>query len=273
MGNGKLDKTKNTIQGSDVRAGGNATIGDHYNININVGNIVLSVSIIAALLYFAYPYIDSIGDNGNVNNEPSSTEIAVPALKVQNEEIKPSREPETVDKTVVLAKEETKKVASIKAEKRIEVFNKGQQAEIALFNTQQFEMSSFKSHLFSLFRAQQASITSSFFKPAFYRKYGKLLVNIDVDAANIVQFSSSIKCICEIKENIKYSQYELEGMTTTTATGEVQIGIYDISGVEVTTIVIKEKGAGMSKSGALEALEERVLNSQKLKSININSCK
>lgn len=256
----KISDSQNAV-GGNIDSKGNVEIGDHYDnrriINISVGSISLITSV-SLLLYLGVIRIPFPKQDETSNNDLDST-IIVP---------NPS-EPSTIN---IVNPVSPKPVESEQLEKYIYLDSN---TDIAFYQSNNLELFKLRKAVQEHFKAIDLTISSSFFKPAFAKRFGNNLPDMDFAILQELDLSQKLHCICQIKEDIDYKESELEGVAIITAYGEVKLMIQNLStgSMEILDLGRDIRGTGVSRSAALISFEDKILQSNKLEEINISYCK
>ena len=289
----EIQGAKNTIIDSTASAGGNLQLGDQHIVNNyynNPENPILpkdkkeKTIFNITILKVAFISITLIGitvsiDNCNINfTGLESTELPA-SLPVATNSIDESpvaeKNAETEEPSEPFNKSpEKKKTPSKKPEVALSKYaDIAQLTQAAIFKSGSIELPSFQQSVKSIFVSQNIRLSDTFFNSNFRNEFGSSIEAMEFSNLREIGLTKKLNCICQIKENIKYEPNEIEGVHMVTARGRIQVHILNLKTGRLEQTVFSESGAGMSESSALKSLEEHLIKSKKLKSINTLQCR
>ena len=272
----KTKYSKNRTEGTTIASGKDTHIGDNISIRHEYKYVALALVLsVIVLLFFVSTKI-----NFSDSNESAKTPIEKKDSLTQPDPPKPSpgqgkgKEGESTSKKIKPAVKKPIKKPIKKSSFNISDFiNVNQTVALAFFNSNQGELADFKAAIKQQFSTNQISSSDNFFQQAFSKKYGSQVINFNATDLQKLNLTKKINCICQIEEKITYEDSTEEGMKIYTARGKIKVHILNLRSGNLNTKTFSMSGAGMSEPAALESLEEHLLQSKKLTSLNTKQCK
>lgn len=276
-----IKDSKNTIVGSNISGGEKVHIGDIIHNHASPGGdgnatpkkkssfelwkiVLFSFTLIGVSITVKKIVLFEIGNHSGAGQPSYPDSTATQGGEIPNDEdgvVTPNQPPSTPANKP----QPTEKRPDL-LPNYIDI---GQSVQTAMLTSSSTELPAFQAAV----KAKFTGLSDSYFRPAFSQKYGDSLEKMDVAALREIGLAEKIKCVCQIIEHIKYEPNEMVGVDMFTARGRVLVHILNLDTGKLDQIAFTENGSGLSKATALESLEEHLLQSGKLDSINMRQCK
>lgn len=261
---------KNAVSGSDLKAGGNITLGDQIvNIFQNGAEPPKKRGKFPAWLKFTVLSFALVSVSVTVNELVLiKVEKPIPAPPIETEVQTPEEKDE---------KEKTEAPHPVQPQKPVVSLGNfadiGQSAQVAMLSPAKGDLPVFHQTIEERFSGQGLLVSDTYLRPAFQQKFGKSVEEMDLAELRAIGLTSRLNCICQVSAIVKYEPNEVEGIHMITARGRVLMKILNLSTGRIEQISLSENGAGISENAALSSLDEKLAKADNLKFFSPQSCK
>lgn len=261
---------KNAVSGSDLKAGGNITLGDQIvNIFQNGAETPKKRRKFPAWLKFTVLSIGLVSVSVTVN------ELIL--IRVENPVNVPPPEQKEPIPEAGNKEEEARKPLPVQPKKpavSLENFvDIGQSAQVAMLSPEKGDLPVFHQTIEERFSELGLLVSDTYFRPAFRQKFGKSVEEMDLAELRAIGLTSRLNCICQVSAIVQYEPNEVEGIPMVTARGRVLVKTLNLSTGRIEQISLSEDGAGISENAALSSLDEALIKVENLKFFSPQSCK
>lgn len=129
--------------------------------------------------------------------------------------------------------------------------------------------------LSDLLNDKKIKATTSFFRSDFFKRYRTIFWQKGIEVLDEISIPKNLRCICLVKENVKYETEERLGQEFTTVKGEVELKILRLVDEVETTLIIPVGGAGAGNRRAYESFQSNFIKEFGINShlMKFESCK
>jgi len=175
----------------------------------------------------------------------------------QEEENRPKPSAEIVKKSDEVSQEQVNKPQVISIKTRHNLFNKKYTGNVAIVDVESKNVIS--NILNDVLTERQFETTTSFFRANFLETYRATFFQQGIEILEDMSMPENLKCVCLVKEYVKYDESERLGHGFTRAKGEVELKILNIVNGKTTTLKIPVGGSGAGDQIAYKSFQENFI--------------
>ncbi len=224
--------------------------------------LLLMVMSLLILLFSAYYFLTNL-ENENSNKLQVSEDKKVDTTNIQSTIPNPNEQVEKKDAYQSKPKgNQERKKESIQLPRNSEntskkLFNGKFKGTLAIVDIE--SENGMSNILFDLLSKAQFKATTSFFRSEFFKVYKAKFWQHGTEVLEEISIPKNLKCVCIVKEGVKYETRERLGHEFTTAKGEVELKILSTISGEATTLKIPVGGSGADNRRAYESYQSNFI--------------